>query len=299
MISSNGNSLGQKEKTFQGQRVTEDFGLNVHEWKYRVSDPAIGRFWQIDPLAEKYNWMTTYQFSSNQPIHAPELEGLESSLDLNHMDIGKKWAKMDKSQRTQYHKEMKPFRIGGAFVMGALTGGMVVSIFGVEASAVFVANEIKDEVLSQATGGASDYLDITKIAGKILKKGFKKVSGKTVNKTFTDAGGMAPYDEAYDVIEGVTEGTESFVRVHGDGNKVSKWMMKASEIEGLSAEQIKDKFALPSLPTHISDVNLPKGTKIRTGVAGKVKDWGNGGGVQIELQQRIAENAFTNTRKIQ
>ena len=30
--------------------------------------------------------MTTYQFSSNQPIHAPELEGLESAWDLNSKD---------------------------------------------------------------------------------------------------------------------------------------------------------------------------------------------------------------------
>lgn len=73
-------------ETFQDQEFTEDLGLNVFEWKYRVSDPAIGRFWQVDPLAEKYNWMTTYQFSSNQPIHAPELEGLESSNDLNFKD---------------------------------------------------------------------------------------------------------------------------------------------------------------------------------------------------------------------
>ncbi len=73
-------------KTFQGQELTEDLGLVVHEWKYRISDRSIGRFWQIDPLTEKYEWMTTYQFSSNQPIHARELEGLESSNDLSSKD---------------------------------------------------------------------------------------------------------------------------------------------------------------------------------------------------------------------
>ncbi|HET8885635.1 MAG TPA: DUF6443 domain-containing protein [Salinimicrobium sp.] len=84
----NGNSYGVENnlKTFQDQEFTEDLGLNTHEWKYRMSDPAIGRFWQIDPLTEKYEWMTPYQFSSNQPIHAPELEGLESSWDLNSRD---------------------------------------------------------------------------------------------------------------------------------------------------------------------------------------------------------------------
>ena len=37
----------------------------------------------LTPLAEKYDDYTPYQFSSNQPIHAKELEGLESSNDLN------------------------------------------------------------------------------------------------------------------------------------------------------------------------------------------------------------------------
>jgi len=71
---------------FQGQELTEDLGLNVYEWRYRTHDPAIGRFWQIDPLTDKYEWMTPYQFSSNQPIHASELEGLETSMELNSRD---------------------------------------------------------------------------------------------------------------------------------------------------------------------------------------------------------------------
>ena len=77
IVNSNGNSSGQKEKTFQGQRFDDDLGLDVHQWKYRVSDPAIGRFWQIDPLAEDYVYNGTYNFSENRVIDAMELEGLE------------------------------------------------------------------------------------------------------------------------------------------------------------------------------------------------------------------------------
>ena len=35
----------------------------------------------VDPLSEDYEWQSIYSFSSNQPIHAPELEGLESADD--------------------------------------------------------------------------------------------------------------------------------------------------------------------------------------------------------------------------
>jgi len=65
-------------KTYQDQEFTEDLGLDTHEWKFRISDPAIGRFWQIDPLAEKYSYNGTYNFSENRIIDGVELEGLEA-----------------------------------------------------------------------------------------------------------------------------------------------------------------------------------------------------------------------------
>lgn len=71
-------------KTYQGQEFTEDLGLNTHEWKYRISDPAIGRFWQIDPLAEDYTYNSTYAFQENKLGMGVELEGLEK-VDFKKM----------------------------------------------------------------------------------------------------------------------------------------------------------------------------------------------------------------------
>jgi len=77
ITSSIGNSIGQKYKTFQGQEFTDNLGLNIHEWKYRFSDPSIGRFWQIDPLAQDYTYNSTYAFQENKLGLGIELEGLE------------------------------------------------------------------------------------------------------------------------------------------------------------------------------------------------------------------------------
>lgn len=77
MVSGNVNSVGEKIKTYQGQEYTDDLGLNTHEWRYRMSDPAIGRFWQIDPLAEEYVYNGVYNFAENRVIDGNELEGLE------------------------------------------------------------------------------------------------------------------------------------------------------------------------------------------------------------------------------
>lgn len=71
------NGVVSNYKQYQDQEFTEDLGLNVHEWKYRFSDPAIGRFWSIDPLADDYRYQSPYNFSENRVIDGVELEGLE------------------------------------------------------------------------------------------------------------------------------------------------------------------------------------------------------------------------------
>ncbi|MFP9097906.1 DUF6443 domain-containing protein [Flavobacterium sp. RHBU_24] len=68
---------------YQGQERQDELGLGWDSFKYRNYDYALGRFMSIDPLAEKYAYETPYQFSSNQPVHANEIEGLESRSDLN------------------------------------------------------------------------------------------------------------------------------------------------------------------------------------------------------------------------
>ncbi len=64
-------------KTYQKQEFTKELGLNTHEWKFRMSDPATGRFWQVDPLAEDYVYNSTYAFQENKLGMGTELEGKE------------------------------------------------------------------------------------------------------------------------------------------------------------------------------------------------------------------------------
>ncbi len=70
---------------FQGQEKDDEIkGVgNSVNYTYRMDDTRLGRFFTIDPLNTKYPMYSPYHFSSNQPIHARELEGLESSLDMN------------------------------------------------------------------------------------------------------------------------------------------------------------------------------------------------------------------------
>ncbi len=50
---------------------------NSYYFKYRLEDSRIGRFFSVDPLADKYPHYTPYSFSGNKLINCRELEGKE------------------------------------------------------------------------------------------------------------------------------------------------------------------------------------------------------------------------------
>ena len=64
---------------FQGQEKDDEIkgeGNSVN-YKYRMHDPRIGRFFAVDPLFKDYPFYSPYAFSGNRVIDAIELEGLE------------------------------------------------------------------------------------------------------------------------------------------------------------------------------------------------------------------------------
>ncbi|MEN9303692.1 MAG: hypothetical protein RL264_2121, partial [Bacteroidota bacterium] len=65
---------------FQNQEEDSETGLV--NYKYRMHDPRVGRFFAVDPLAGSYPQLTSYQFSSNSPIYMIELEGLEGKIHV-------------------------------------------------------------------------------------------------------------------------------------------------------------------------------------------------------------------------
>jgi RHS repeat-associated protein len=81
----NRSSTHKNDYKFQGQENEDDFGLNWDSFKWRNHQPDIGRFFNIDPLAEKYVYNSPYAFSENHVTSHVELEGLEKvSINVRH-----------------------------------------------------------------------------------------------------------------------------------------------------------------------------------------------------------------------
>jgi Domain of unknown function (DUF6443) len=70
-------------RQFQNQNRVEDFGLDIDVFKYRASDPQIGRLWSVDPLASSYVYNSPYALQENKFGRGVELEGLELLDFLN------------------------------------------------------------------------------------------------------------------------------------------------------------------------------------------------------------------------
>jgi RHS repeat-associated protein len=65
----NGKENDDEVKGIEGSQ--QDYGM-------RIYDPRVGRFLSVDPLINKYPQLTPYQFSSNSPVAATDVDGAEA-----------------------------------------------------------------------------------------------------------------------------------------------------------------------------------------------------------------------------
>jgi RHS repeat-associated protein len=63
---------------YNGKELNEDFGLNLSDYGARWYDAAVGRWWSVDPLAEKFASKTSYNYGLNNPIIMIDPDGMES-----------------------------------------------------------------------------------------------------------------------------------------------------------------------------------------------------------------------------
>lgn len=63
--------------TFNGKE--QDAETDLQDYGFRIYNPALGKFLSVDPLTAIYPMLTPYQFASNTPIQAIDLDGLEAA----------------------------------------------------------------------------------------------------------------------------------------------------------------------------------------------------------------------------
>ncbi len=66
----------ENDNEVKGEGHQQDYGM-------RIYDTRLGRFLSVDPLMKEFSYYTPYQFASNSPLLAIDIDGLESSNDPN------------------------------------------------------------------------------------------------------------------------------------------------------------------------------------------------------------------------
>jgi RHS repeat-associated protein len=78
-------SEGEYRYGFQGQEKDDELkgeGNSIN-YKYRMHDARVGRFFAVDPLAPEYPWNSPYAFSENCVVNCIDLEGKEAYPAFN------------------------------------------------------------------------------------------------------------------------------------------------------------------------------------------------------------------------
>ncbi len=71
----------------QSKEFSDGSGLELYATNYRSLDPQLGRFWQIDPLAEASPNYSNYTYASDNPLLFNDPYGLKDSIiNGEHVD---------------------------------------------------------------------------------------------------------------------------------------------------------------------------------------------------------------------
>ena len=60
---------------YNGKELQDELGLDVYDYGARVYDPALSRFWTIDPMADERTWVSPYNYVQNNPLNRIDPDG--------------------------------------------------------------------------------------------------------------------------------------------------------------------------------------------------------------------------------
>ncbi len=180
---------------FQGQEKDDEIKGegNSLNYKYRMHDPKIGRFFAVDPLFKEYPHNSSYAFSENVVINAIELEGREKDL-LFYSDPSLA-SYRDTRTPAQLKEDKKSFDKGktaglitGAVVLGVVadfyfTGGQVTRIIGIGSMGYAMGDlnmamdKSQEAREARANGDINLALELEKEVGELSKNAIYECGG--------------------------------------------------------------------------------------------------------------------------
>jgi len=150
---------------FQGQEGDSEVkgkGNSIN-YKFRMHDPRVGRFFAVDPLFREYPHYSPYAFSGNKVIAFIELEGLEELAIpyVNNGDRGK--IVMLTAEQVENIKNIAVFIIAGVSSIGSPDNSSIK--YGVIFDGNSTSGEGGIKGPKMASGGKSVHINVADLAG--------------------------------------------------------------------------------------------------------------------------------------
>ncbi len=76
------------KKTYNGKEYQDELGLNWHDYGFRNYDAALGRWMNIDPLADAYFGLSPYTYVANNPMLLIDPDGQRIGFEYKYDDEG-------------------------------------------------------------------------------------------------------------------------------------------------------------------------------------------------------------------
>ena len=95
---------------YNGKELQDDFNINLYDYGARNYDPAIGRWFNIDPMAPKYFSHSPYTYTLNNPVYFIDPDGMQISVGeqedppvIEGGELPEVIVTVSKSKRSEYY----------------------------------------------------------------------------------------------------------------------------------------------------------------------------------------------------
>ncbi|WP_073584669.1 RHS repeat-associated core domain-containing protein [Flavobacterium cucumis] len=117
---------GNYQYKYNGKEYQDELGLNMYDYGARNYDPALGRWMNIDPKAEKYFNLSPYVYVANMPTIAIDPDGKEIFIPLkgnsNSSENRKQKAQLTSSLQKLTNSKIKLVETKGGYLVKTIDG---------------------------------------------------------------------------------------------------------------------------------------------------------------------------------